>query len=461
MKKERFSKKMISRREFLRGIGLGATGLYLSGCVVAPAPSQAPAAAPKEEEGPKEFSWKMAEGQEVAYLGLKSGPEDFWQELVPEFEELTGIATKFEAFEQAQARQKLATEFTAGTTNIDTFRTVRGQDFAQYSKNGWYEALDPYINDPAMVAPDFDLGDFFEGALNACTLDGTIIALPVLNGGQCMFVRRDLLDEKGLEIPTNFDELEAAAKALHNPPDVYGFVSRGQKSSAVSMFAAFLHNMGADWMGADGKTPSLNTPEAIAAYEFYGGLLRDYAPPGINNMANIELVPFFQQGQAAMYPDDVLFRNLFEDEESSKVVGNVAYAHFPAGPARDTPTIYVYGVAVSSQSDNKLPAWLWTQYLASKDVQIRGMARGIAAGRKSAWDDPEALATAPEDWIETCKWTFETGDDHWAPPVISVPEARDIVGTPITVAIEGGDVKAACERANEELAALAKRDGVI
>jgi multiple sugar transport system substrate-binding protein len=162
-----------------------------------------------------------------------------------------------------------------------------------------------------------------------------------------------------------------------------------------------------------------------------------------------------------MYPDDVLFRNLFEDEESSKVVGNVAYAHFPAGPARDTPTIYVYGVAVSSQSDNKLPAWLWTQYLASKDVQIRGMARGIAAGRKSAWDDPEALATAPEDWIETCKWTFETGDDHWAPPVISVPEARDIVGTPITVAIEGGDVKAACERANEELAALAKRDGVI
>lgn len=457
--KDNLRRTTLSRRNFLKSLGVGATGLVLSSCVV-PAPTQSPAA-PATEAAPMGFDWRMAEGQEVSYLGLKSGPEDFWEGLVTEFEEFTGITVKFEAFEQAQARQKIATELTAGTGTIDTFRTTRGQDFAQYGKNGWYEPLDAHFNDPSKTSPDFDLSDFFEGSLNACTLDGQIIALPVINGGQCLFVRKDLLEEKDLEVPTTFDELEQVAKALHNPPDVYGFASRGQKSTAVSMFAAFLHNMGGDWMGEDGKTPSLNTPEAIEAYEFYGGLLRDYGPPGSNNMTNVELVPFFQQGQAAMYPDDVSFRNLFEDQESSKVLGKVAYARFPAGPVRNTPTIYVYGVAISSQSQHMLPAWLWIQWLASKEIQTRGMIRGIAAGRKSAWDNPEALATAPEDWIDTCKWTFASGDDQWAPPVISVPEARDIVGAPITVAIEGGDVKAAAERANEELAALAKRDGVI
>ncbi len=89
------------------------------------------------------------------------------------------------------------------------------------------------------------------------------------------------------------------------------------------------------------------------------------------------------------------------------------------------------------------------------------MLNGVTAGRESAWEDPEILKGIPTDWVETAKRTFAAGDDQWAPPVISVPEARDIVGAPITVAIEGGDVKAACHKANEELAALAKRDGVI
>ncbi|MHB1417432.1 MAG: sugar ABC transporter substrate-binding protein, partial [Chloroflexota bacterium] len=78
-----------------------------------------------------------------------------------------------------------------------------------------------------------------------------------------------------------------------------------------------------------------------------------------------------------------------------------------------------------------------------------------------AWNDPKGVGDAPKDWVEATQWTFANGDDEWAPPVISVPEARDIVGYPITVAIEGGDVKAACEKANDDLAALAKRDGVI
>lgn len=448
--------RTLTRREFLVGAGAGAAALALAAC--APAAAPAPTAAPKASAT---FDWMQAKGQEVRFIGLKSSIEDYWEKTVPDFQKLTGITVKFESYEQGPARQKIATELTAGTGTLDSFRTTSAQDFALYAKNGWYEDLTPYTKDPSKGAPDLEMADFFEGALNSCKVDGKIVALPVISGGQCLFVRKDLLDAKGLKPPTTFDELEAVAKALHNPPDVYGFVSRGQKSNAISMFAAFLHNMGVDWMGKDGKTPSVNLPEAVEAYKFYGGLLKAYAPQGIVNMGNVELTPFYQQGKAAMFPDDLSFRSIFEDPASSKIVGKTAYVHFPAGPKRNTPTIYIYGMAIASQSKHKDASWLWTQYIAGKQFQIKAMVAGVAAGRKSAWDDPTALATAPKDWVETSKWTFNTGDDKWAPPVVSVPEARDIVGLPITVAIEGGDVKAACEKANNELAALAKRDGVI
>ncbi len=440
----------IDRRAFLRGLGIGAAGLA------------AGAFTPMISTGsPNKFSWTMAKGDKTNYIGLKSSPEEFWASLVPEFEKKTGISVKFEAFEQAQARQKIATELTAGMGSLNTFRTTRGQDFAQYGRNGWYEPLDSFINNPDWLAPDFDLKDFFEGSLAACTLNGKIIALPVTNGGQFMFIRKDLLEKKGLEIPKNFQELEEVAKALHDPPNVYGFTCRGQKSAAVSMFAAFLHNFGGDYMGEDGKTASLDTPDAIAAYKYYGGLLKNYGPPGVINMSHVELLPLFQQGKSAIYCDDLSFRGKFEDPKSSKVVGKVAYAKFPAGPKRNTPTIYVYGMAISSQSNRKLPSWLWIQFLASKEIQVKALKLGISAGRKSAWENPEAIGTAPKDWVETARWTFANGDDEWAPPVISVPEARDIAGSPITIAIEGGDVAEAAKKANKELTALAKRDGVI
>lgn len=405
------------------------------------------------------FDWKRYAGQQVRFIGLKSIVETFWRESLPDFEKQTGIKVVFEEFEQAQARQKLATELVARTGTVDTFRTTKMQDFQQYWRNGWYEVLDPYIADASKSHSELNMPDFFSGALDACKIDGKLIALPVTSGAQILMYRKDLLEEKGLKVPATMEDLEAAAKALHNPPNVYGVASRGQKSAAVSMFAAFLHNFGGDWMA--GGRPSLHTPEAIAAYTYYGRLLRLSGPPGVVNMSHVELSPMFAQGKAAMFLDDLSHASIFEDEKKSRVVGKVGYAKFPAGPKRDQPTIYVYGMAMASQSKHKEATWYWIQWSSSAAVQARGMLKGVSGARASAWNSPEFQKTAKKDWLEAAQVTLQKGNDEWAPPVISVPEARDIVGLPITVAVEGGDVKAACEKATKSLEALARRDGVL
>jgi multiple sugar transport system substrate-binding protein len=435
----------LSRRELIGGVVGAATAGLMGG-------GRRPAAAAA-------FSWKQQAGEQIRFIGLKAILETFWRESLPDFEKDTGIKVIFEDYEQAQSRQKLATELVARTGTIDSFRTTKMQDFPQYWQNGWFEVLDPYLADASKADPELNLPDFFSGALESCKIEGKLVALPVTSGAQILFYRKDLFDAKGVKVPTTMEEMEAAAKALHNPPNVYGFGSRGQKSAAVSMFATFLHNFGADWM-AGGK-PSLGTPESVAAYTYYGRMLRQYGPPGVVNMSHVELGPMFGEGKLAMFADDLSLASIYEDDKKSKVAGKVGYAKLPAGPRRDAPTIYVYGMAMSSQSKHKDATWYWIQWISSPAVQIRGMLKGVAAVRASAWKSPEFLKTAKKDWVDAAQITLQKGNDEWAPPVISVPEARDIVGLPITVAVEGGDVKAACDRANRNLEALARRDGVL
>ena len=230
----------VTRRNFLKAGSLAAAGAAFG--VSAPwgsLPRVAAAAA---------FNWKQHAGEQVRFIGLKAIMETFWHDSLPDFEKQTGIKLILEDYEQSQSRQKLATEMVAQTGTIDAFRTTKMQDFQQYCQNGWYEVLDPYIADASKTFPELNLPDFFSGALDSCKIQGKLIALPVTSGAQILFYRKDLLEAKGLKVPTTMEEMEAVAKALHNPPSVYGFGSRGQKSAAVSMFATFLHNFGADWM---------------------------------------------------------------------------------------------------------------------------------------------------------------------------------------------------------------------
>jgi hypothetical protein len=108
------------------------------------------------------FNWKQHAGQQIRFIGLKAILETFWRDSLPDFEKDTGMKVIFEDYEQAQSRQKLATEMVAQTGTIDTFRTTKMQDFQQYWQNGWYEVLDPYLTTPARPS-GAEPSDFFAG----------------------------------------------------------------------------------------------------------------------------------------------------------------------------------------------------------------------------------------------------------------------------------------------------------
>ncbi len=157
--------------------------------------------------------------------------------------------------------------------------------------------------------------------------------------------------------------------------------------------------MGGNFQTKDGKA-SINTPEAVKAMDYYAGMLRRFAPPGVVNFNWYECSSAFMQGQVAMYFDGVNFASQFEDKEKSKIAGKVGYAVLPAGPGGHFSPIFGNAVAVSSQSKVPGPAYFFAQWATSKQSAVKELLAGTGSARTSVWNDPEVKAKAkmPADW---------------------------------------------------------------
>ena len=374
--------------------------------------------------------------------------------LLPEFEELTGIKVQAESLFEDQLTQKLLVEFASGTSTIDVFMQRPLQEAKQFAKNGWYADLRPFAEDD----PDIDLDDFFPSALLAETVDGILTGIPIVTEQEIIYYRKDLFAEHGIKVPTTMEELEEAAKYFNDPENgFYGFVSRGQRSPAVTQFSSYLYSFGGNF-DVDGKA-TLNTPEAIEAFTFYGNMLRNYGPPGVLNMSWPQALAIFAQGNAAMYTDASVFYSNLLDPNQSDVGELVGFAQFPAGPAGSKPySVVSWGVSMAATSRNKEAAWEFIKWATSKEMTLRPQARQVPSARTSAWDDPRGTAEFPPQLVEVILASSEGAMPYDRPNVIAVGEARDIVGTIIVTAIEGGDVKAVAEQMNREYQALLDRE---
>lgn len=220
--------------------------------------------------------------------------------LIPEFEAATGIKVNVESYFEDQLTQKLSVEFASGTSTIDVFMQRPLQEAKQFCQNGWYTDLKQFIDNPDLTPANWQFQDFFPAALQAETVKGFLTGVPIVTEQEIIYYRKDLFAKDGIKVPTTLEELEAAAKHFHNPSKgMFGIVSRGQRSPAVTQFSSYLYSFGGTF-DKDGKA-MLDTPEAIKAFTFYGDILRKYGPPGVLNMSWPQALAIFAQGKAAMY----------------------------------------------------------------------------------------------------------------------------------------------------------------
>ncbi|MBL3688003.1 sugar ABC transporter substrate-binding protein [Leucobacter zeae] len=363
------------------------------------------------------------------------------QERLPEFEEETGLDVEVNTYGEEQLSEQYNVKLNGGDSSIDVMMYRPPSETLLYAQNGWLEDL----TDRVESSKTMDWSDYYASSVESVTDHDAIYGVPLVTEQQVLYYRKDLLEAAGIEVPKTLDELEAAAAKL-TTDDTYGFVSRGKQFSQA---APILHTFGADWV-VDGKA-ALNTPEAIEAYEYYGGMLKDYGPPGVTNMAWPEAIAVFAQGKAAFYTDaNVLYPNV-TDPETSNVADKVGFAVVPGGPEGPLPyNVTSWGLAVNASSKQKDDAWKFIEWATSPEMSLEAQQAGQLSARKSVWENPESLSGLPEDLAEVTKESIEIDGGRDRAPVVQVKKASDIYGAPWTAAMTGGDVKAAADKANEE-----------
>jgi multiple sugar transport system substrate-binding protein len=435
--------RKITRRETLKRLAMGG-GALLVGAGAAGRVADAAPARPA-------FDWQRFKGQSIYILFPKHPWCTVVQEAIPEFEKLTGIKVVYEDIPEQQARQKTMVEFASGSTSIDLLATSMHVERRRFAKAGWYFPLDDFLKDPNLTSPDLDWDDFTGVAKKYVTVDGKVIAVPGLTDCFMMAYLKDALASKGIKPPQNLVELEAAAKALHNPPAMMGFLARGLKNANTPGWYSFHMLMGGQRLERDAKV--FATDAGVKSMEYYARLVRQYGPPGVVNMNWYEITSLFAQGGGAMVIDGLNFATQYENKEKSKVVGKVGYAPHPVGPAGPFYGVSFIGMSIPPFTKKKEPAWFFAQWAASKEMSVRvRLKAGTNAARKSEWDDPRVKSAQkmPPDWVEAGRISMGDKGELWLPNIIPITEWRDIFGVAIVKVIEGGDAKAAIDAAIRE-----------
>jgi len=214
-------------------IGILMIFLFLSLCVVTVSAADS-------------FDWRQCKGTTIRFVGNVHPWTKSIKPLIPEFEELTGIKVVFEVFAEEQFRQKLSIELSSRKGLVDVFMLQPHQDARRYSKLGWVEPIGEYVQNSKITNPDFNFEDFTESGIKGETINGRLIGLPIQQSVHLLTYWKDLFEEYGVEVPKDFEELEAAAEKLtldtdgDGKIDIYGIVNRGRGAAAVHSVSSFL-----------------------------------------------------------------------------------------------------------------------------------------------------------------------------------------------------------------------------
>ncbi|MBW2635569.1 MAG: sugar ABC transporter substrate-binding protein [Deltaproteobacteria bacterium] len=401
-----------------------------------------------------EFNWRKYEGTTLRVLAGKSGFTPIIKKHVTQFEELTGITVNAEYYPTAPMRKKLVMELGAKNKDLDMFPGMMKTTY-QYDQAGWLEPLDKYINNPELTHPDYDFADFVPRTNPV--IDGRLIGITNSCNPQLLMYRKDLFEQYGIKVPTNWAELEAAAETLKAklPKGQFAWIVRMNKENTAP-FATFLYTNGGSWLDADGK-PAFNRPEAVEALEFYGKMAREYGPPGASGLGWKEVVGAMAQGKAAMTVEVSIFANLMlENPKRSRVAGKMGYALVPPGKTGKYETmIGLNTYHISAFSQKKEAAWFLLHYLTMKQQLLPFKMVGLPSTRMSINQHPKVKAKDKLPQLSKLQVeALHNGRIGFEIPIARFTEARPILQRVIYTGYEGGDVQKAADVAAKEIERL-------
>jgi len=393
----------------------------------------------------------------------------YLQNYIPEFEEETGMKVNFVTNAFPVFNQRTDLELSTQGSALDVINVTFIYS-GRWIGAGWVENLKPFVEDPNLTPDDWDASDFVGGTMASLQdANGDAHGFPWEAGAMIMAAARaDLLDQKGLALPTTFDELMNVCEMTKGMERVAPFT------------ADKLHHW--NWipylMGMGGTvfkdppanlTPTWDTPEAAKAADFYGKLLSEYGPPGVLSFTDDQSMQSQKTGRANIRTQAITWMVPLSKDPDSRVADKVRYGPVPAGPAGSFPGSNSHGFGIPVGSKNKEAAWEFIKWAVGKDITLRMLEEHgyPSVCRRSIIDSElfkETLTLNGQDVASLYLETLELGGKSGYMKYRTVPQFPQ-VGDKINKAIEKvatgqADGATAMAQAQEEAVADLKKSGV-
>jgi multiple sugar transport system substrate-binding protein len=322
-----------------------------------------------------------------------------------------------------------------------------------YAANKWVEPLDAYLKDAAITdGAWFDYNDVLEGWRTACSIDGKPYGIPFDGEATIQVYRKDVYDKAGIKPAETFDEFVANAGKVHDPGNrLWGAALRGFRGAGQNMYIypSIFRAFGGEWFDANKKL-TVATEPAIKALEWYANLLRRHAPSGVENWNWPDIADAFGQGTVGVYIDAHSSAGVINDPQKSKVIGKIAYARWPKGPAgKRVTSIWNWGFPINAAlpERRKKATWLFIQWATAKETQIAtsygfaGAYKRTGANRTSLWQDPQyrkLMESFGDNLVEATTASLrEDIDVEWRPRIPQWPAVGEIMATAVQAALVG------------------------
>ncbi|MCB9958519.1 MAG: sugar ABC transporter substrate-binding protein [Rhodospirillaceae bacterium] len=350
-------------------------------------------------------------------------------ELLPAFEEATGITVNYEILPYENSRERQVLDFTAGG-DIDVV-LVDLVWIGEFAENGWVVPISTFTDNPDLTDPELNLDGFFPLLLEAFgSWGGEVYGLPFDNYSGLLFYNRCMLEEAGFDgPPETWDALlnEYGPALTHPEEDQYAFALqslRGETQSADS-FMRVLWPFGGSLLD-DTFHSNLLSDESQAGLQFRQDLMA-YMPPGIVSYDHAEAVNALAQGQAAMITEWSAFYSTLVDPASSTIVDCLGVAPEPSGPAGRLPALGGFSLAVASQSSEEEQAatWLFIQWATSEAIARDYVEAGGVSGRTSIYEEPDIRETYM--FVDPMVESWQAGVPEFRPRFPAWPELSDII----------------------------------
>jgi multiple sugar transport system substrate-binding protein len=215
------------------------------------------------------------------------------QDIVDDFTAASGVEVELVAVAEDQFTQLLTSSAAAG----DLPDVIGGISLPQVRTMSANELVD--TDAVGEVMDGLDPKTFAERAIELTAEDDTQLAIPSESWAQLLLYRKDLFDEAGLAAPTTYDDILAAAEALDSG-EMAGFVGATAPGDAFTeqTFEHVALGNGCQLVDDSGEV-TLDSPECVEAFGFYGDLIENYSVPGAQDVDTTRASYF--AGQAAMF----------------------------------------------------------------------------------------------------------------------------------------------------------------